>query len=84
MTWSGSEGKMSEERLLANGRERLLADPGLQVELDLAIAEIEARYAPLLKKAGLLQRLRLRRQRKREIEREIEIRAPSAALYVRA
>lgn len=75
---------MSEERLLADGRDRLLADPDLQYELDLAVAEIEARYAPLLKRAGWFRRLRLRRQLKKEIEREIELRAPSTALYLRA
>lgn len=75
---------MSEERLLADGRDRLLADPGLQVELDVAVAEIEAKYGPLLKKAGFFRRLRLRRRMKREIEHEIELRAPRTALYVRA
>ena len=75
---------MNEERLLADGRERLLADPGFQVELDLAVAEIEARYASLMKRAGFIRKLWLRRQMKREIKREIEQWAPSAALYVRA
>lgn len=75
---------MSAERLLADGRERLLADPGLQAELDLAVAEIETRYAPLLENSGLFRRLWLRRQMKKEIAREIELRAPSEALYVRA
>jgi hypothetical protein len=75
---------MRKSRLLADGRERLLRATGLQAELDLAVADIEAKYAPLLKKAGFIRRLKLRRQMRREIEREIEQRAPSAALYVRA
>lgn len=74
---------MSESRIIADGRERLLADPELQAELDLAVSEIEARYAPLLQGAGFVRRLWLRRQMKREIEREVELRAPSTALYVR-
>jgi hypothetical protein len=75
---------MRKSRLLADGRERLLRGTGLQGEVDLAVADIEARYAPLLKKAGFIRRFKLLRQVRREIEREIEQRARSAALYVRA
>jgi hypothetical protein len=75
---------MSKSRLLADGRQRVLSDPGVQFELDLAISAIEARYAPLLKEAGIIRKLRLRRQMKKDMEREIELRAPSMALYVRA
>lgn len=75
---------MSEERFVADGRDRLLADPAVKAELESVISEIAARYDPLLKQAGLLSRLRLRRQMKREIESEIELRAPRAGVYVRA
>lgn len=75
---------MRRSRFLADGRERLFRDTRLQAELDLAVADIEAKYAPLLKKAGFIRGLKLRRQMRREMEREIEQRAPSAALYVRA
>ena len=74
---------MRKSRFLADGRERLLRDAGLQAELDLAVADIEAKYAPRLKEAGFIRGLTLRRQMRREIEREIEQRAPGAALYVR-
>jgi hypothetical protein len=57
--------------------------PRLQAELDLAVADVESKYAPRLKEAGVIRRLTLRRQMRREIEREIEERAPGAALYVR-
>lgn len=73
---------MTNSRLLADGRERLLKNPDLQAELDLAVADLEAKYAPVLKEAGFIRRLVLRRQMRREIEREIELRAPSAALYI--
>lgn len=75
---------MRQSRLLADGRERLLMDTDLQAELDLAVADIEAKYAPLLKEAGFIRRFELRRRMRREIEREIEHHAPRAALYVRA
>lgn len=74
---------MSAQRFIANGRERLLRDPRLREELERAVSEIEAKYAPLLQDAGFFRRVRLRRQMKEEIRREVELRAPSGALYVR-
>lgn len=75
---------LSQERLLVDGRERALRDPELRAELERAVAEIEARYAPLLERAGLLRRLVLRWRMRREVQRELELRAPRDALYVRA
>ena len=73
---------MSRSWFVADGRDRILGDPAAQAELAATIAEIKARYAPVLAGASFFRRLVLRSQLNREIGKAIEKYAPSVALYL--
>ena len=75
---------MSEERIVAHGREELMKSEGYRVARDEVIAAVRARYAEPLARAGFFRRLALHLRMQREIARELDKLAPPDALYLQS
>jgi hypothetical protein len=71
-------------RFVADGRERLLADPETQKQIADATRRVAEKYQGALAEAGFWKRLWLRWRMYREINREVEKIAPSRGLYAAA
>ena len=75
---------MSEERIVAHGREELMKSEGYRVARDEVIAAVRARYAEPLANAGFFRWLVLHLRMRREIARELDKLAPPDALYLQS
>lgn len=73
---------MSDDRIVAHGREQLMKSKEFQALRDEVIAAARARYAEPLASAGIFQRLVLQFRMRREIARELDKLAPPDALYL--
>jgi hypothetical protein len=72
---------MSNERFIADGRERLMKSEGYRAARAEVTATVRARYAESLARGGVFHRLVLRLEMEREIAREVAKLAPPGALY---
>jgi len=70
------------DRIIENGRERLLQAPEVQEKIAAVRREVEAQYTERYATAGCIKRRILRWKMEREIARRIEQIAPSDALYL--
>lgn len=75
---------MSNDRFIADGRERLMASKEYQAARAEVIAAVHARYAESLASAGVFRRLVLRLRMEREMVREVAELAPPGALYLQS
>ena len=75
---------MSDERFIADGRERLMASKEYRAARAEVIAAVQARYAESLASAGIFRWLVLRLRMEREMVREVAKLAPPGALYLRS
>jgi len=71
-----------EERIVANGRDRLVGTPEFEAARRRILEEAESRFSPLIDTAGLFGRLRIKREKSRWIREQLEEVAPSGALYL--
>ncbi len=74
---------MSDERLVADGHERLTNSSEFRAARAAIIAAARARYAEPLAGAGILRRLVLHLRMRREIAQELDKLAPPDALYIK-
>jgi predicted acetyltransferase len=74
---------MTMERLVIDGRARLLVDPETQNRIDRAVQEIRAKYTRESQGLGRLVRAKRWFQMRKEIRVALEQIAPSAACYIR-
>jgi len=74
---------METEKIVADGYERLWADPGNQKRIEQAVLEIEAKYER--ESAGLSRIARAKRwfRMRREIRAAVAKIAPSSACYIK-
>jgi hypothetical protein len=75
---------MSDERFIADGRERLMKSKEYQAAQAEIVAAVRARYSESLASAGIFRRLVLRFRMEREMEREVAKLAPPGALYLQS
>jgi hypothetical protein len=72
---------VSRSGIVADGATRGRRSPEYLTACAMIRFDVEAEYEPLLAKAGLLRKLRLRMQMRRRIRREIDDLTPSRGLY---
>jgi len=73
---------MGPERIVADGHDRLLADPENQKRVDHAVQEVRAKYAKESQGLGRLARARRWLQMRREIRVAVQQMAPRGACYI--
>ena len=74
---------MKNDRIVSDGRIRLLKDPANRDRVDQATAEIKERFKREMKGAGLLTQLTLWFRMRKAIRQAVEKIAPSRGMYLK-
>jgi len=74
---------MKKDRIVSDGRIRLLKDPATRDRIGQATAEIKERFNQEMKGAGLLTRLTLWFRMRKAIRQAVEKIAPSRGMYLK-